>query len=153
VGNVIGGRLADRGASRAIFICFAAFAASLLILALTASNPIGLFGGVLLVGASASALSPVIQTRLMDVAGDAQTLAAAVNHSSLNIGNTLGAFLGGVVIAAGFGYVAPTWLGLALCVPGVAFAIAGALVSKYVLTETGSLKRGSPDTRPPLDPT
>ncbi len=84
----------------------------------------------------------------MDVAGDAQTLAAAVNHSSLNIGNTLGAFLGGVVIAAGFGYIAPTWVGLALCVPGVAFAIAGALVSKYALTETGSLK-----TRPPIDPT
>ncbi len=66
----------------------------------------------------------------MDVAGDSQTLAAAVNHSSLNIGNTLGAFLGGVVIAAGFGYVAPTWVGLALCVPGVAFAIAGALVEQ-----------------------
>lgn len=148
VGNLLGGRLADSGASRAIFICFAAFAASLLILALTASNPIGLFGGVLLVGASASALSPVIQTRLMDVAGNAQTLAAAINHSSLNLGNTLGAFLGGVVIAAGFGYVAPTWVGLALCVPGVAFAIAGALVSKYALTETGSLK-----TRPPIDPT
>lgn len=147
IGNFVGGRLADSGAVRAIFICFAAFALSLLILALTASNPVGLFGGVLLVGASASALSPVIQTRLMDVAGDAQTLAAAVNHSSLNIGNTLGAFLGGVVIAAGFGYIAPTWVGLALCVPGVAFAIAGALVSKYALTETGSLK-----TRPPIDP-
>ncbi len=147
IGNLIGGRLADGGASRAIFICFAAFAVSLLILALTASHPVGLFGGLLLVGGSAAALSPVIQTRLMDVAGDAQTLAAAVNHSSLNIGNTLGAFLGGVVIAAGFGYVAPTWLGLALCVPGVAFAIAGALVSRYALTETGSLK-----TRPPVEP-
>lgn len=153
IGNFVGGRLADSGASRAIFICFAGFAASLLILALTASNPIGLFAGVLLVGASASALSPVIQTRLMDVAGDAQTLAAAVNHASLNIGNTLGAFLGGVVIAAGFGYIAPTWVGLALCLPGVAFAIAGALGSKYALTETGSLKRGSSDTRPPIDPT
>ncbi|HEX7834842.1 MAG TPA: MFS transporter [Pseudolysinimonas sp.] len=148
IGNLVGGRLADTGASRAIFICFAGFATSLLILALTASNPVGLFGGVLLVGATASALSPVIQTRLMDVAGDAQTLAAAVNHSSLNIGNTLGAFLGGVVIAAGFGYVAPTWLGLALCLPGVLFAIGGALVSRYALTETGSLK-----TRPPIDPT
>jgi DHA1 family inner membrane transport protein len=148
IGNLIGGRLADRGAVRGIFICFAAFVASLTLLALTAANPVGLFAGLLLSGGSAAALSPVIQTRLMDVAGDAQTLAAAVNHSSLNIGNTLGAFLGGVVIAAGFGYVAPTWVGLALCLPGVAFAIAGALVSKYALTETGSLK-----TRPPLDPT
>jgi DHA1 family inner membrane transport protein len=147
IGNLIGGRLADHGASRAIFVCFGAFAVSLTLLALTASHPVGLFGGLLLVGGSAAALSPVIQTRLMDVAGEAQTLAAAVNHSALNIGNSLGAFLGGVVIAAGFGYIAPTWLGLALCVPGVAFAIAGALVSKYALTETGSLK-----TRPPIDP-
>ena len=148
IGNLIGGRLADHGAVRGIFICFAAFAASLTLLALTAANPVGLFAGLLLSGGSAAALSPVIQTRLMDVAGDAQTLAAAVNHSSLNIGNTLGAFLGGVVIAAGLGYVAPTWVGLALCVPGVAFAIAGALVSKYALTETGSLR-----TRPVIDPT
>ncbi|MEO5919782.1 MAG: MFS transporter [Pseudolysinimonas sp.] len=148
IGNVIGGRLADRGAVRGIFLCFAAFAVSLTLLALTAANPVGLFAGLLLVGGSAATLSPLIQTRLMDVAGDAQTLAAAINHSSLNLGNTLGAFLGGVVIAAGFGFVAPTWVGLALCVPGVLFAVAGALVSKYALTETGSLK-----TRPPIDPT
>ena len=65
----------------------------------------------------------------MDVAGDSQTLAAAVNHSSLNLGNSLGAFLGGVVIAAGWGYVAPTWVGLALCLPGVAFALSGAALT------------------------
>lgn len=146
IGNLIGGRLADSGALRAIFICFAAFAVSLLILALTASNAVGLFAGVLLVGASASALSPVIQTRLMDVAGDSQTLAAAINHSALNIGNSLGAYLGGVVIAAGLGFIAPTWVGLLLCVPGVLFAVGGALVSKYALTETGSLRR------PPIEP-
>lgn len=145
IGNIVGGRLADSGASRAIFICFGAFAISLVVLALTATNPVGLFGGVLLVGASASALSPVIQTRLMDVAGDSQTLAAAINHSSLNIGNSLGAYLGGVVIAAGLGFIAPTWVGLALCVPGVLFAVAGALVSRYALTETGSLRRPLPD--------
>lgn len=145
VGNLIGGRLADTGAGRAIFICFGAFAVALLVLALTAGNPVGLFGGLLLVGAAASALSPVIQTRLMDVAGDSQTLAAAINHSSLNIGNSLGAYLGGLVIAAGFGFVAPTWLGLLLCVPGVLFALGGALVSKHLLTETGSIRTKDPD--------
>ena len=146
IGNLIGGRLADRGAARAIFICFGALAASLVVLGLTAASPVGLFTGLFLVGAASAALSPVIQTRLMDVAGDSQTLAAAINHSSLNIGNSLGAYLGGVVIAAGFGYVAPTWLGLLLCIPGVAFAIAGALVSRYALTETGSLRRPEPKT-------
>ncbi|MCU1418201.1 MAG: arabinose transporter permease [Schumannella sp.] len=140
-GNFLGGRLADRGAVRGIFVCFAAFAVSLTLLALTAFTIVGLFAGLLLVGASAAALSPVIQTRLMDVAGDSQTLAAAINHSSLNIGNSLGAYLGGVVIAGGLGFVAPTWVGLLLCVPGVLFAIAGALVSRYALTVTGSLRR------------
>lgn len=129
-GNVWGGRLADRGAVRAIFILFGAFAGSLALLAVTASHPVGLFVGGFLVGGSASALSPAIQTRLMDVAGDSQTIAAAVNHSSLNLGNSLGAALGGAVISSGWGYVAPTWVGLALCVPGVLLAWAGAAVTR-----------------------
>jgi DHA1 family inner membrane transport protein len=91
----------------------------------------GLLIGVFLVGGSAQALAPAIQTRLMDVAEDSQTIAAAVNHSALNIGNSLGAALGGAVIAAGLGYVAPTWLGLGLCVPGVAFALAGWWVTRH----------------------
>src|SRR5690606_33759367 len=98
LGMLAGGRLADRGAVRAILILFAALAASLVLLGLTAFSMVGLLAGVFLVGASAQALSPAIQTRLMDVAGDSQTVAAAVNHSALNLGNSLGAFLGGAVI-------------------------------------------------------
>lgn len=130
LGILGGGKLADHGAARAIFWLFGALAVSLLILAMTAETLAGLLVGVFLVGASAQALAPAIQTRLMDVAGDSQTLAAAVNHSALNIGNSLGAWLGGLVIAAGLGYVAPTWLGLVLVVPGVAFALAGWWVTR-----------------------
>ncbi|GMA92108.1 hypothetical protein GCM10025869_26370 [Homoserinibacter gongjuensis] len=96
------------------------------------AGALGLFVFLFGVGAAAAALSPAIQTRLMDVAGESQTLAAAVNHSALNIGNALGAFLGGAVIAAGWGYLAPTWVGLLMCVPGVALALAGAAVSRRV---------------------
>jgi DHA1 family inner membrane transport protein len=130
LGNVVGGHLADRGPLRAIFLCFGAFAVSFVVLGLTAQWPAGLLIGVFLVAGTASALSPAIQTRLMDVAGESQTLAAAANHSALNIGNSLGAFLGGAVIAAGFGYLAPTWVGLLLCIPGVGLAIWGALLSR-----------------------
>lgn len=126
VGNLLGGHAADRGVLRTLFVCFAAFAVVLLGLGLTAQHPVGLFGFLFGVGAAASALSPAIQTRLMDVAGESQTLAAAVNHSALNIGNALGALLGGAVIAAGWGYLAPTWLGLVLCLPGVLLALGGA---------------------------
>ena len=130
LGNVVGGHLADRGPVRAIFLCFGAFAVSFVVLGLTAHWPVGLFAGVFLVAATASALSPAIQTRLMDVAGESQTLAAAANHSALNLGNSLGAVLGGAVIAAGFGYLAPTWVGLLLCIPGAALALWGALLNR-----------------------
>jgi MFS transporter, DHA1 family, inner membrane transport protein len=130
IGNFVGGKLADAGPLKAVFILFGALMLSLLGLALTAPTVPGLFLGLFAVGASASAISPAIQTRLMDVAGDSQTLAAAANHSALNIGNSLGAFLGGAVIAAGWGYLAPTWIGLALCVPGILLAVAGGLVTR-----------------------
>jgi DHA1 family inner membrane transport protein len=124
-GNLLGGRLADHGPLRAVFLTFAAFAVTLVLLALTVWTPIGLFGGLFLVVAAGGALGPAIQTRLMDVAGDSQTLAAAANHSGLNIGNSLGAALGGMVIAGGLGYVAPIWVGVLLIVPGVLLALVG----------------------------
>ena len=130
IGNVIGGRMADRGAMKAVFQLFGVFAAALVTLGLLAHTLPGMLVGVLLVGTAAAAISPAIQTRLMDVAGDAQTMAAAVNHSALNLGNSLGALLGGAAIAAGWGYLAPTWIGLALCVPGVLFALAGWAVTR-----------------------
>lgn len=130
LGNLVGGRAADHSVMGTMFVCFAAFAVSLAGFALTAHTPIGLFTFVFLVGAAAAALSPAIQTRLMDVAGDGQSLAAAINHASLNIGNSLGAYLGGVTIAAGLGYLSPTWVGLLLCVPGTALAVVSVLIGR-----------------------
>ncbi|MBC7761593.1 MAG: MFS transporter [Candidatus Saccharibacteria bacterium] len=120
LGNIVGGWAADTHVVRAMYSFFALFVVSLAGLALTAHTVPGLFVFVFLVGVAASGISPAIQTRLMDVAGDSQTLAAAANHSALNIGNSLGAYLGGLTIAAGLGYVSPVWVGLMLCVPGVA---------------------------------
>ena len=123
IGNFVGGRGADHSIMGTLFVCFGLFAISLAGLALTGQTTVGLFVFVFMVGGSAAALSPAIQTRLMDVAGDSQTLAAAINHSALNIGNGLGAWLGGVTIAAGLGYLSPAWVGLLLCMPGVALAL------------------------------
>ncbi|MDT0201983.1 MFS transporter [Nocardioides sp. AE5] len=61
-----------------------------------------------------------LQLRLMEVAGDAQTLGAAMNHASLNAANALGAWLGGLVIAAGWGYRAPAVVGVGLSTAGLA---------------------------------
>lgn len=60
-----------------------------------------------------------LQLRLMDVAGEARTLGAAMNHSSLNAANALGAWLGGIVIAAGYGYRSPALVGAALSALGI----------------------------------
>ena len=74
---------------------------------------------VLFVSAAGGVLTINLQLRLMHVAGDAKTIGAALNHSSLNIANALGAWLGGLVIAAGWGYTATSWVGVALSAAGL----------------------------------
>jgi DHA1 family inner membrane transport protein len=66
--------------------------------------------------------------RLMETAGDAQMLGAALNHSALNLANALGAWLGGLVIAAGFGYRVPSAVGAGLAVVALLPLAASALV-------------------------
>jgi DHA1 family inner membrane transport protein len=66
------------------------------------------------------ALGPILQTRLMDVAGKAQTLAAALNHSAFNVANALGPLLGGIAIARGFGLASTGLVGAGLALAGLA---------------------------------
>ncbi|MFT8885095.1 MAG: MFS transporter [Acetobacter papayae] len=65
------------------------------------------------------AVGPAMQVRLMDVAADAQTLAASMNHAAFNLANALGAWLGGLVLTAGFGSAATGWAGMVLSVIGL----------------------------------
>lgn len=119
VGGVLGGHLADHSVKRTIYVGMFALIGALLVTVLTAQWAVGVFVGAFLLGATSSAIPPAVQSRLMDVAGDAKTIAAALNHSAFNIGNSLGAALGGAVIAAGFGFAAPGWLGIVLALLGV----------------------------------
>ena len=66
------------------------------------------------------ALGPVLQVRLMDVAGDAQALAAALNHSAFNFANALGPLLAGSAIAAGLGFESTGLVGAGLALGGLA---------------------------------
>jgi len=130
IGNLVGGHLADVDLKRTLVGGLLALAVVLTLLSVTAHWiwALGLF--VFLTGFVASTLGPTLQTRLMDVAEDNQSIAAALNHSALNIGNSLGAFLGGVVIAAGWGFVAPAWVGVALALGGLALALASLAVER-----------------------
>lgn len=119
VGNLVGAWFADRNLMATIGGVLASSALVMTVLWLTAENPYMLSACVFLVGCSV-AIGPALQTRLMDVAADAQTLAAALNHSAFNIANALGAWLGGLAIAAGYGFASTGWVGAALAVAGLA---------------------------------
>jgi DHA1 family inner membrane transport protein len=118
VGNLVGGWLADKNLMATIGGTLAGSAVVMTVLWLTAENPYMLSACVFLVGCSV-AIGPALQTRLMDVAADAQTLAAALNHSAFNIANALGAWLGGLAIAAGYGFESTGWVGAVLAVAGL----------------------------------
>ncbi|WP_425487845.1 MFS transporter [Microvirga lupini] len=118
VGNLVGGWLADKNLMATIGGTLAGSVVVMTALWLTAENPYLLSACVFLVGCSV-AIGPALQTRLMDVAADAQTLAAALNHSAFNIANALGAWLGGLAIAAGYGFESTGWVGAVLAVAGL----------------------------------
>lgn len=119
VGNLIGGRLADISVIRALYLALGSLAVLLAVFSVASHNPWTALPLLFGVGVAGSAVGPALQTRLMDVAHDAQTLAAALNHSALNIGNATGAWVGGLVIAAGLGYTAPAAAGAVLAVGGL----------------------------------
>ncbi|MGH3361134.1 MAG: MFS transporter [Nocardioides sp.] len=85
-----------------------------------------------------SVLALSMMLRLIDVAGHAETLGAAMSHSSLNVGNALGAWLGGLVIAAGHGYRAPILVGVALAVAGFLVVVASARLHVRTLNSEAS---------------
>jgi len=118
VGNIVGSRMADRSLTGTIGWVMALNVVIMTLFALTATNPIMLCLCVFLVGCGFAA-GPALQTRLMDVAADAQTLAAASMHSAFNIANALGAWLGGLVITWGFGFAATGYVGAVLSLFGL----------------------------------
>lgn len=85
--------------------------------------------GALAIGIG-GALGTVLQTRLMDVAGEAQALAAALNHSAFNTANALGPWLGGMAIAAGYGWTSTGWVGALLALGGLLFLAVSMLLER-----------------------
>lgn len=118
VGNLVGARLADRSLMRTIGGLLAYAALVLVAFSFAAHHVVTAAINVFLIGTTV-AIGPALQIRLMDVAGEAQTLAAALNHSAFNMANALGAWLGGVAIAAGLGWTATGWVGALLAVGGL----------------------------------
>jgi len=133
-GTYVAGPLADWSVFRSLLGSSLAMALLLLLYAVLASTGWWALVPAFLVAISSSVLVVTLQLRLMSVAGEAQTLGAAMNHSSLNIGNALGAWLGGLVIAAGWGYRAPALVGVVLALAGLAVLLLSATVHRRTTT-------------------
>lgn len=118
VGNVVGSKLADISLLGTIGGMLVFNIVVMTLFAVTAESSVMLCLSVFLVGCTFAA-GPAVQTRLMDVAADGQTLAAASMHSAFNIANALGAWLGGLVIAHGYGFAATGYVGSVLSAFGM----------------------------------
>ena len=124
LGNILGAWAADRIGFPAAGGLLIWSAITLALYPFAATNLWALMVVIFLIGGGGG-LGSILQTRLMDVAGDAQTLAAALNHSAFNTANAIGPLLGGMAIAAGYGWTSTAWVGVALSLGGfVIFVIA-----------------------------
>ncbi|ALO06928.1 Transmembrane efflux protein [Streptomyces venezuelae] len=123
LGNLIGGRYADRALMPLLYTTLGGLAVVLALFTVLAHHKVLAAIAILLVGALGFATVPPLQKRVLDQAHAAPTLASAVNIGAFNLGNALAAWLGGLVIASGFGYTSPNWVGavLAAAALGLAF--------------------------------
>ncbi|MFG1656099.1 MFS transporter [Micromonospora chersina] len=119
-GNLAGGRAADVSLPRTLVTVLAVLTLVLVGFALTAESPVLTVGSLLLMGAFGFATVPPLQMRIMKYARRAPTLASGANIAAFNVGNALGAWLGGLTIDAGLGFTAPIWAGAGLTLLGLA---------------------------------
>lgn len=130
IGSYVGGKLADWSVMGSIYLMMIIVALTLVIFAFTVQFQWMALLMTFLIGASGAMLIPSLQTRLLDVSPGAPTLASSLNHSALNLANALGAYVGGLVIAWGWGYTAPALVGAVLAILGLIVALGSGLLDK-----------------------
>jgi DHA1 family inner membrane transport protein len=128
-GNLVVPRFADRALLPWAAACLLWVAGALVLWPLAAPHLWSVLIDMFAIGFG-GALATILQTRLMDVAGDAQALAAALNHSAFNTANALGPFLGGLAIAAGYGWTSTGYVGAALALGGLVVLMISALAER-----------------------
>ncbi|WP_019146256.1 MFS transporter [Aeromicrobium massiliense] len=133
VGNLLGGRAANVSVPRTLFVVLAALTVVMTFFALTAGSQVATVASLLLMGAFGFATVPGLQMRIMTYAGEAPTLASGANIAAFNVGNAMGAWLGGLTISAGLGYTSPIWVGAGLAL--------GALLVLAVAEQTARPRR------------
>ncbi|WP_369156766.1 MFS transporter [Streptomyces sp. R02] len=147
-GNLVGGKYADRALMPMLYVSLGALAAVLALFTLTAQDKIAAAVTITLVGALGFATVPPLQKRVLDHAHGAPTLASALNIGAFNLGNALSAWLGGLVIAAGFGYTAPNWVGAVLAATALALAVLSSGLERRERATGTPVAGGIPAERP-----
>lgn len=138
VGNLLGGRLADRALMPSLYTALVALATVLALFTVTAHSKLGAAITIFAVGLAGFMAGPMMQTRIMQKAGGTPSLVSAAVQSAFNIANSIGAYLGGLVIAGGLGLVAPNWVGASLSVLGLSIAVVSGSLDRRE-TRTGQL--------------
>lgn len=129
IGNWLGGRLADRSIDGTLIGFIAALVVVLALFAVFAGSGIATIIALFLMGGFGFGTVPGLQSRIMNYAGTAPTLASGANIGAFNVGNAIGAWAGGVGIAAGLGYTSPIWIGATIT--------AAALIVMIIAAATG----------------
>lgn len=129
VGSLAGGWLADKSTVGTIFAALGWNAVVLPLFALTSHHPLAAALNLFAMGAGI-AVVPAVQTRLMDVAGDAQTIAAALLHAAFNVANALGAWAGGFAIEAGLRMEETGLVGIFFGLAGAATLLASIYIGR-----------------------
>ena len=151
IGNTVGGKAADRNVDRTLLVVLSVLVVVLVVFALSAGNQPLTIASLLLLGGFGFATVPGLQMRVMKYARSAPTLASGANIGAFNVGNALGAWLGGVTITAGLGYTSPIWAGAVITLLGLAvmaFAAARAKRAKTARRRTACRRRQRPKRRP-----
>jgi DHA1 family inner membrane transport protein len=130
VGNLVGGRYADRHLMPFLYVSLGGLAVVLAVFTLTAHDKVLAAVSITLIGALGFATVPPLQKRVLDQASGAPTLASALNIGAFNLGNALAAWLGGVAISAGLGYTAPSWVGAALVAAALGTAVLSGMLER-----------------------
>lgn len=135
VGNIAGGKAADRALNTSLSINLALLTVVLVTFALTAQSKAMTIISLFLMGSVGLATAPGLMLRIMNLAGDAPTMASGTNIAAFNVGNALGAWLGGLALSAGLGYVSPLWAGALLSFIGL-FVLAAASMTRPLAQTT-----------------
>ncbi|WP_109440319.1 MFS transporter [Acinetobacter haemolyticus] len=131
IGGLVAGWLADRHLFKTMIGILMSSALTFVLASFMMANLYTAIAALFLIGFTVIGLGSALQTHLMDIAGNAQTLAASLNHSAFNLANALGAFLGGWVLSHNMGWLAPIWVGFVLSLGGLIVLLIALAYTKY----------------------